>query len=110
MLRVDVIRDRATLAREVEGGLIENLYRLQVMNVSEKPERYVMSVTGLDKIELAGEKVIEVASASNKSILVQVRVPAESGKKGSNVIHFDVKSLSNEKIAVHEKATFLMPQ
>jgi cytochrome c oxidase accessory protein FixG len=34
-LRVDVIRDRATLAREVEGGLIENVYRLHVINVSE---------------------------------------------------------------------------
>jgi len=110
VLRVDVIRDRATLAREVEGGLIENLYRLQVMNVSEKAHRYTMSVTGLDGIALAGESMIEVPAASNKSILVQVRVPPESGKKGSNVIHFDVKSQSDEKVAVHEKATFLMPQ
>jgi len=110
VLRVDVIRDRATLVREVEGGLIENLYRLQVMNVSEKAQRYSMSVTGLDGIVLAGETVIDVPAASNKSILVQVRVPPESGKKGSNVIHFDVKSQSDEKVAVHEKATFLMPQ
>ncbi len=110
VLRVDVIRDRATLAREVEGGLIENLYHLQVMNVSEKAHRYTMSVTGLDGIALVGENVIDVAAASNKSILVQVRVPPESGKKGSNVIHFDVKSQSDEKVAVHEKATFLMPQ
>jgi cytochrome c oxidase accessory protein FixG len=110
VLRVDVIRDRATLAREVEGGLIENLYRLQVMNVSEKAQRYTMSVTGLDGIALAGENVIEVPAASNTSILVQVRVPPESGKKGSNVIHFDVKSQSDEKVAVHEKATFLMPR
>ncbi|MDP2792872.1 MAG: cytochrome c oxidase accessory protein CcoG [Sulfurisoma sp.] len=110
VLRVDVIRDRATLAREVEGGLIENLYRLQVMNVSEKSQNYVMSVTGLDKIEIAGDSGIEVAAASNKSILVQVRVPPESGKKGSNVIYFDVKSRNDEKVAVHEKATFLMPQ
>jgi cytochrome c oxidase accessory protein FixG len=110
VLRVDVIRDRATLAREVEGGLIENLYRLQVMNVSEKAHRYTMSVTGLDGIALVGENVIEVAAASNKSILVQVRVPPDSGKKGSNVIHFDVKSQSDEKVAVHEKASFLMPQ
>jgi len=110
VLRVDVIRDRATLAREVEGGLIENLYHLQVMNVSEKAHRYTMSVTGLDGIALVGENVIDVAAASNKSILVQIRVPPESGKKGSNVIHFDVKSQSDEKVAVHEKATFLMPQ
>jgi cytochrome c oxidase accessory protein FixG len=109
-LRVDVIRDRATLAREVEGGLIENLYRLQVMNVSENAERYEMSVTGLDGIQLASDKLIELPAAANKNILVQVRVPPESGKTGSNVIYFDVKSTRNDKVAVHEKATFLIPQ
>ena len=34
-LRVDVIRDRGTLGREVAGGFIENVYRLQMMNASE---------------------------------------------------------------------------
>jgi cytochrome c oxidase accessory protein FixG len=110
VLRVDVIRDRATLAREVEGGLIENVYRLQVMNVSEKAERYTMSVSGLDNIAIAGEKTIDVAPASNKNVTVLVRVPPETGKPGSNTIYFDVKSSADGKVAVHEKATFLIPR
>ena len=108
-LRVDVIRDRATLAREVEGGLIENVYRLHVINVSESPQRYAISVTGLAGIELSGERVVEVPPAAARSISVQVRVPPESGKKGSNQIYFDVKSIADERVAVHEKATFLNP-
>lgn len=108
-LRVDVIRDRMTLAREVEGGLIENVYRLQVMNVSEQSQRYAVRVSGLDKIELMGEPVVELPAASNKNVTFQVRVPPESAGKGSHVIYFDVKSLVNEKVSVHEKATFLMP-
>jgi cytochrome c oxidase accessory protein FixG len=107
-LRVDVIRDRGTLAREVEGGLIENVYRLQVMNVSEQAHRYSVKVTGLDRIELVGDQIIELPSASNKNVTVQVRVPPESGQKGSNLIYFDVKSLGDEAISVHEKATFLI--
>jgi len=43
------------------------------------------------------------------SFTFQVRVPPESGKKGSNQIYFDVKSLADEKISVHEKASFLLP-
>ena len=39
-LRVDIIRDRSMLAREVEGGLIENIYRLQVMNMSESARKF----------------------------------------------------------------------
>ena len=110
-LRVDVIRDRAVLAREVEGGLIENVFRLQVMNVSERAQRYEISVTGLDKIELSGdERIVEVPSAGAKSVTVAVRVPPESGKKGSNTIYFDIKSkVDDAKISVHEKATFLIP-
>jgi polyferredoxin len=34
-LKVDVIRDRGSLAREAEDGRIENTYRLQVMNTTE---------------------------------------------------------------------------
>ncbi len=108
-LRVNVLRDRAILAREVEGGLIENVYRLQVMNVTEQPHRYTVSVSGLDNIKLEGESSLEVASAAAKSFALSVRVPLESGKKGSHTIYFDVKAEGTEKVAVHEKATFLMP-
>jgi cytochrome c oxidase accessory protein FixG len=108
-LRVDVIRDRATLAREVEGGLVENVYRLHVMNVSEKSQRYEISVTGLDGIKLQGESALDVPSAGAKSLSIQVRVPPESGRSGSNVIYFDIRSTEDTKIAVHEKATFIQP-
>lgn len=108
-LRVDVIRDRATLAREVEGGLVENAYRLHVMNVSETAHKYSIQVTGLDGIELLGETQLELPSAGHRSFAVQVRVPPESGKRGANTIFFDVKAVSDPKIAVHEKATFIQP-
>jgi polyferredoxin len=108
-LRVDVIRDRMTLAREVEGGLIENVFRLQFMNVSEHAQKYSVTVSGLDKIELMGDPVVELPTASNKNVTYQVRVPPESAGAGSHTVYFDVKSLSDDKISVHEKAIFLMP-
>ncbi|GAB2180561.1 cytochrome c oxidase accessory protein CcoG [Denitratisoma sp. agr-D3] len=108
-LRVDIIRDRATLAREVEGGVIENVYRLQIMNVSETSQRYALSVSGLDGIQLEGATQIDVAPATTQAMTIQVRVPPESGKKGSNPIFLDVKSMSDEKISVHEKTTFIQP-
>lgn len=108
-LRVDVIRDRMTLAREVEGGVIENVFLLRVMNVSENDQRYFVTVKGLDKIELVGEPLIELPAASNKNVTFQVRVPPESAGKGSHTIHFDITSKLDQKVAVHEKAIFLMP-
>jgi cytochrome c oxidase accessory protein FixG len=109
-LRVDVIRDRAVLAREVEDGLIENVFRLQVMNVSETNQRYVLSVSGMDKIDIVGDKTIEVPAAAAKAMTVSVRVPPESGKSGSNTIYFDITSTAGGgKVTVHEKATYLLP-
>jgi cytochrome c oxidase accessory protein FixG len=108
-LRVDVIRDRATLAREVEGELIENVYRLHVMNVSEESRRFAISVSGMDGIELIGDRIVELPAAGAKSVAVQVRVPVGAGKKGSNTIYFDVKSMADAKVSVHEKASFFQP-
>jgi cytochrome c oxidase cbb3-type subunit 1 len=38
-MKVDVIRDRGSLSREVEGGKIENVFRLQIMNTEERPRQ-----------------------------------------------------------------------
>jgi cytochrome c oxidase accessory protein FixG len=44
--KVDVVRERASLARWVEDGAVENVYRLQIMNATERPQRYQIEVDG----------------------------------------------------------------
>ncbi len=108
-LKVDVIRDRSILAREVEDGRIENVYNLKIMNTTEEPKRYVLAVRGLEGAELVGNSLVDVASAENHEVTVVVRVPPDAGKPGANTIYFDITAQNHEKIAVHEKASFLIP-
>jgi len=108
-LKVDVIRDRATLAREVEGGLIENVYRLQIMNLAEAPRRFALAATGLEGIQIVTERVVEVPPASTQAVAVRVRVSPEAGKRGSNPIHFEVRAMNHDEVFVREKASFLLP-
>ena len=108
-LKVDVIRDRAMLAREADDGRIENIFHVKVMNVSEVAGRFTLAVTGLEGAEIVGEREVEVASAENKEVVVSVRVPPENGRKGANLLFFDVAAVGREGVAVHEKASFLMP-
>src|SRR5690242_1554117 len=54
-LKVDVIRDRAAISREVEDGQIENVYRLQIMNTSESRRVFSIGVEGIASARLAGE-------------------------------------------------------
>jgi len=108
-LKVDIMRDPSVLSREADDGRIENVYNLKIMNTTEDAKRYALSVDGMEGIELIGERTVEVASAENHEVTVVVRVPPESGKKGANRIYFDIKAVNHDKIAVHEKASFLMP-
>jgi cytochrome c oxidase accessory protein FixG len=108
-LKVDVIRDRSSLAREVEDGLIENVYQLHLLNADEKPRRFRIAVSGLDTAGIATEKEIEVAGASGRAASVLVRAQPDAGKKGANQIFFEIQALDNSNVAVREKATFLQP-
>lgn len=108
-LQVNVLRDRGVVGREVEGGLIENVYRLQVMNVSEHYQFYSVKVFGLHEAQMVGENVIEVPAESSRIFTFQVRVEPDAGQPGANTIFFEVQSLIGGK-PVQEKATFLIPR
>ena len=108
-LKMDVIRDRGTLAREVEGGRIENVYRLQVMNTLERPQRFTLSARApgaLGDLELlADPQPIEIAATTTRAIAVRVR--AQPGApRGSQPIEF---TLATPDARVVEKSRFIVP-
>ncbi|MDH5265893.1 MAG: cytochrome c oxidase accessory protein CcoG, partial [Betaproteobacteria bacterium] len=71
-LKVDVIRDRGAMVREVEDGELENVYRLQVMNATESPHRYRIAVEGLPGIRVASEPLVDMAPASTRPFPVRI--------------------------------------
>jgi polyferredoxin len=112
---VDVIRDRASLAREVEGGRIENVYRLQVMNTEERVRRLRFAVAGpaaLAGLELLAEgQPLELAPTQTRNFAVRVRADA-GAKRGSLPIQFVVTSAGDtggRPIEVRESSRFLVP-
>uniref|UniRef100_UPI00356330BA 4Fe-4S dicluster domain-containing protein n=1 Tax=Hydrogenophaga sp. TaxID=1904254 RepID=UPI00356330BA len=109
-LRVDVIRDRGALARMVEQGRIENVFRLQVMNATESPQRYVIEVSGLPGIVIASDAQIEVLPTEVRSAVLRVQVPPDAAAPGSHAIHFVIQSTGDDVAQVTEKAAFLVPR
>ena len=45
-LKANIIRDRTNLGSETDDGLLENKFRMQIMNMDEKPHRYTLSASG----------------------------------------------------------------
>ena len=109
-LKVDVIRDRGALAREVEDGLIENVYRLQIINSAETQRRYVLSVSGLPGVVIDSDKEVEVPPASNRLVPVRVRVGPGIGEQGSNTIQFRVEAVDDPTVVREEDASFFVPR
>jgi polyferredoxin len=109
-LKVDVIRDRNALARVVEGGNVENTYRLHLMNASETPRRLQVTVEGLDGLVLTSAGDHEVAAASNRAVPIAVQAPADAGRPGSNPIRFVIRDRDHPAVQRSERSVFLVPR
>jgi polyferredoxin len=107
--KVDVVRDRGSLARIVAGGKIENVYRLQIMNATESAQKYRVDVSGLDGVQLASENEFTVDATQSRWIAVRVQLPYEGAVPGSHPIRFDISAPEHGQ-HVLEKSVFLVPR
>jgi cytochrome c oxidase accessory protein FixG len=121
--KVDVVRDRAALARIVDDGQVENVYRLQVMNATERAQSYRIAVAGLPGLAVAevagavgGQAAFEIGPAEARWVTVAVRQPpgpAQQAGSGAHPIVFTVEQQSTpsqDAARVHEKSTFMVPR
>ena len=107
--KVDVVRDRGVTARPVAGGKIENVYRLQLMNATEKQQRYKITVNGLPGLQISSETVLAVESTQARWVPVRVQAPFDAAAPGSHPIHFEIDALDSSG-HLSEKSVFLMPR
>ena len=119
-LRVDVMRDRGALAREVDGVRIENIYRIQIMNASENSMKVHVRASGLSGLRILdsqGKEIteIEVAPASNQLLPIKVSANIGDNEPGNYPIHFDVSAdeMDGDKSVIRirdEKSSFIIPR
>ena len=115
--KVDVVRDRGVMARVVDDGWVENVYRLQIMNVTESVQRYRLAAAGLQQMatDLRGDVIIEPAQA--RWVAIAVRVPpqtAAAAGPGSHVVHFHIERVQetagDSSATLQERSTFMVPR
>ena len=110
-LKVDVIRDRSVLARQVERGQIENVYRLQIANATEVPQRYRLAASGLEGLHVASDTEVDVAAAEARWVVVRLRLPAGVvAAAGSHPVVLEITATGDAAVQLREKTTFLVPR
>jgi len=107
-LKVDVIRDRAAISREVEGGQVENVYRLQVMNTTERARTYEVAVAGLPAGALASDPRVYVGATDSRMVPMRVRAERALTGPGTHDIVFSIRAVDDENVAVQEKSVFIV--
>ncbi len=109
-LKVDVIRDRGAMGREVDDGMIENVYRLQIMNTSEQARRYKIEVSGIDSLKLVTPDEVSVGATETYAMPIRLRTEHGEGHHGSNKIEIELTALDDKHVKVEEKAVFFIPR
>ncbi len=111
--RVDIVRDRGTLARLVDDGWIENVYRVQVMNTTEREQRYSVDARGLPGLRAELRSALALGPAQARWAAVALRLPpaaAAQAGPGSHEVHIVVQREGGARYAVVERTTFIVPR
>ena len=108
-MKVDVLRDRGTLARITPDGNLENVFRLQIMNATELPQRMTIQVRGAPGLALTSGALVDVLPAQSRWAVVDVSLPYEALPAGSHKIWFDVSN-ADGSINITEASVFVVPR
>lgn len=114
-VRLDVIRDRGVMARTMNDGAVENVYRLHIMNATESVQRYRIGVLGTVGLTLVKPLEVELGPIEEKTVPVGVSLPgtAATPLAGRTIqFKFEIKQLGHDEEEIHvtEHATFQTPR
>lgn len=108
-LEIDIIRDRNSLYRETNEGLIENVYTIKVLNKSQGTNTYFITVSGLADHRFIGTSEVTVEGGNMSTTPVSVATYPDNLEDSVTDIAFTVTTTtdSGEVITVTEETKFL---
>jgi len=107
--KVDINRDRGVMSRLAPGGKVENVYQMQITNVTESAAVYRVSVSGIDGLTIASGKEFTVNPASERLVALSLQMNDAAIRSGTHPILFKIQSMESKEI-VKQKSTFYMPR
>jgi cytochrome c oxidase accessory protein FixG len=110
-LAMDVIRDRNSLYRETNEGLIENVYIIKILNMDSQAHSYKLTAEGIDELILKMDATsLLVQSGEVVELPVRIQVDAYNLKQRSNKLTFALIANDNSELSIVEEARFLGPR
>ena len=113
--KVDVIRDRVAMQADAGDGVVQNVYRLQIMNTDETPRNFTVSAGGLPGLELSmRDNPVELGGATSRMVPVRVKAKPDADTHGSVEIQFRIEGRRHGEndltpVVIVEKTRFIVP-
>jgi len=108
-LEIDVIKDRNALYTFTSEGLVENVYSVKMLNMSQQKLTYNIEVSGMDSIQYLGKSTITVKPGEVVTVPIRLMVDPVHLKKSSSTIHFTAKAIEQPEIVAESESRFLGP-
>lgn len=105
-VEMDVVRDRGSLFRETEEGLIENTYTLKIINKSQQAQRYKLAVSGLEQANWLGETEITIAGGDTANVPISLAVDPVALSKPMTDIEFSLENSQDPSIRLTQRSNF----
>lgn len=108
-LELDIIRDRGALYQMTSNGLIQNSYLIKVANMTDEPQRFELSVSGMEGLAFQSQEFIDVPAAGIASLPTTLTLPEALNQLPTNKIYFTIVSESDESLNSTEESRFFGP-
>lgn len=105
-VEMDVVRDRGSLFRETDEGLIENTYTLKIINKSQQAQTYKLAVTGLDKASWLGQTEITIPGGDTANVPISLAVDPVELAKPMTDIEFSLENSQDAAIRLTQRSNF----
>lgn len=107
--QLDVIKDRGAPFGFNGQGRVENSYTLKIANMTEVPQTFDISVSGMEGIQLLTDTSVRVDSGENRALPTVVDVAPETITQSNNVIRFRITSQTDESLIIETESRFVGP-
>jgi len=106
---MEVMRDRGGLYQLGPNGTIENSYVVKVINMTDRPHQYRITVSGIKGIEIANGNTVSVPAGGVVSQPIVTQVKPENIRATNSEIHFTVVQEDDAHNHKVQESRFLGP-
>ena len=108
-LEIDIIRDRISLYRETNQGLIENVYTLKLLNKSQNDRSFKISISGIEGAKYVGETEVKVGGGEIYTLPMSVVTDPYSLTEEITdfTFHVETQDENGDLIKIQETSRFI---